>query len=84
MPARAYHATAEEGVAFRAIAGAIGRALDLPVEPRPRRHFGWLADFVGADAVVSSACRRVLTGWNPTGPTLLAHLTQPSYFRRGD
>ena len=79
-PARAYHACAEEGVAFRAIAEAIGRALDLPVEPRPREHFGWLASFVGADAPVSSARTRALTGWKPTGPTLLADLAQPAYF----
>lgn len=79
-PARAYHANAEEGVAFRAIAEAIGRTLDLPVEPRPREHFGWLAGFVGADAPVSSARTRELTGWKPTGPTLLADLAQPAYF----
>ena len=79
-PARAYHACAEEGVAFRAIAEAIGRALDLPVEPRPREHFGWLASFVGADAPVSSARTRELTGWKPTGPTLLADLAEPAYF----
>jgi nucleoside-diphosphate-sugar epimerase len=79
-PACAYHANAEEGVAFRAIAEAIGRALDLPVEPRPREHFGWLAGFVGADAPVSSARTRALTGWKPTGPTLLADLAQPAYF----
>ena len=79
-PARAYHATAEEGVAFHAIAEAIGRALNLPVEPRPREHFGWLAGFVGADAVVSSARTRALTSWGPTGPTLLADLAQPAYF----
>lgn len=80
VPARVYHATAEEGVAFRAIAEAIGRALDLPVEPRSREHFGWLAGFVGADAVVSSTRTRELTGWEPTGPTLLADLAQPAYF----
>ena len=80
VSARAYHATAEEGVAFRAIAEAIGRALDLPSEPRPREHFGWLAGFVGADAVVSSARTRALTGWEPAGPTLLADLAQPAYF----
>ena len=79
-PGRAYHASAEEGVTFRAIADAIGRALDLPVEPRPREHFGWLAGFVGADAVVSSARTRALTGWEPIGPTLLADLAQRAYF----
>ena len=79
-PARAYHACAEEGVSFRAIAEAIGRALDLRAEPRPREHFGWLATFVGADAPVSSARTRELTGWKPTGPTLLADLARPAYF----
>ena len=79
-PVRAYHASAEEGVAFRTIAGAIGRALDLPVEPRPREHFGWLAGFVGADAPISSARTQALTGWKPAGPTLLADLAQPGYF----
>ena len=80
VPARAYHACAEEGIAFRAIAEAIGRALDLPVESRVREHFGWLAGFVGTDAPVSSARTRELTGWEPTGPTLLADLAQPAYF----
>ena len=82
VPARAYHANAEEGVALRAIAEAIGRALDLPFESRPREHFGWLASFVGANSPVSSARTRELTGWEPTGPTLLADLAQPSYFAR--
>ncbi|WP_437668777.1 SDR family oxidoreductase [Sorangium sp. So ce131] len=79
-PARVYHANAEEGIPFRAIAEAIGRALDLPVEPRPREHFGWFADFAGTDAPASSARTRELTGWEPTGPTLLADLAQPAYF----
>jgi nucleoside-diphosphate-sugar epimerase len=79
-PARVYHASAEEGIAFRAIAEAIGRALDLPVEPRPREHFGWFADFAAADARASSVRTRELTGWAPTGPTLLADLAQPAYF----
>ncbi len=80
VPVRTYHACAEEGIAFRAIAEAIGRALDLPVATRPREHFGWLADFVGTDAPVSSARTRELTGWVPTGPALLADLAQPAYF----
>jgi nucleoside-diphosphate-sugar epimerase len=82
-PDRAYHACAEDGIAFRAIAEAIGRALDLRVEPRPREHFGWLAAFVGADAPVSSARTRELTGWKPIGPTLLADLAEPAYFSNG-
>ena len=75
---RAYHATAED-VPFHAIATAIGRALSLPVEPRPREHFGWLAGFLAADSPVSSARTRELTGWQPTGPTLLEDLARPGY-----
>lgn len=77
-PARAYHATAED-VPFRAIASAIGHTLGLPVEPRSREHFGWFAGFAAADSPASSARTRELTGWQPTGPTLLEDLAQPGY-----
>lgn len=82
VPARAFHACAEEGIAFRTIAEAIGQALDVPAESRPREHFGWLASFVETDSPVSSTRTRELTGWMPTGPTLLADLAQPGYFAR--
>ena len=80
VPVRAYHAIAEEGVPFRDIAEALGRALSLPIESRPSEHFGWLSSFVGADAPASGARTRELTGWAPTGPTLLADLVRPGYF----
>ncbi|WP_174286256.1 SDR family oxidoreductase [Sphingomonas bacterium] len=80
VPLSAYHAVAEEGVAFRDIAEAIGRALGLPVQSRPPEHFGALAGFVGTNAPVSSTRTRELTGWTPTGPTLLADLTEKTYF----
>ena len=79
-PARFYHASAEEGVPFRKIAEAIGHAFHLPVEPRPPEHFGWLAVFAGTDGPASSARTREITGWEPTGPTLLADLSKPAYF----
>jgi nucleoside-diphosphate-sugar epimerase len=80
-PARAYHAIAED-VPFHAIASAIGHALGLPVEPRPREHFGWFAGFAEADSPASSARTRELTGWRPAGPSLLEDLAQPGYFAR--
>lgn len=80
-PARAYHANAEEGVIFKRIAEAIGRNLALPVEPRPVDHFGWLAGFAAIDAPASSDQTRRITGWQPNGPTLLADLDNPHYFR---
>lgn len=75
-----YHAVAEEGVAFREIAAAIGRGLNLPVESRPAEHFGWFALFAGMDALTSSAWTRETLGWTPTGPGLIADIETAGYF----
>lgn len=80
VPMPAFHACAEEGVSMRAIAEAIGHNLGLPVEVRPREHFGWFAGFVENDAPTSSARTQKLLGWKPTGPQLLEDLANPSYF----
>jgi nucleoside-diphosphate-sugar epimerase len=78
QPGVRYHAVAEEGVALRDIAGAIGRGLDVPVVSLPAgeaaAHFGWLAMFTGHDLSASSAWTRQELGWQPTGPGLLADL----------
>ena len=76
----AYHGVADEGVPFQAIAEVIGRRLGLPVESRGRDHFGWFADFAGADMPASSERTRSLLGWEPTGPDLLTDLDQPGYY----
>ncbi len=76
----AYHAVADEGVPFKDIAEVIGRQLGLPVEPWGREHFGWFADFAGADMPASSARTRSLLGWKPTGPDLLTDIDQPGYY----
>ena len=75
-----YHAAADEGVAFKDIAGVIGRRLGLPVELCGREHFGWFADFAGADMPASSARTRSLLGWEPTGADLLTDIDQPGYY----
>lgn len=75
----AYHAVAEEGIAFRDIAQAIGKHLGVPAEPRAREHFGWFADFASIDMAASSEQTRAVLGWNPTHRTLLADLAQPKY-----
>jgi nucleoside-diphosphate-sugar epimerase len=75
-----YHAVAEEGVAFREIAAAIGRGLGLPVESRPADHFGWFAMFASMDAATSSAWTRETLGWTPTGPGLIEDV-RAEYFR---
>jgi len=74
-----YHA-ADENVAFRAIAEAIGRKLDLPIVPRDMDHFGWLAGFVGEDLTVSSVMTREVLGWRTDGPRLLADIQDAGYY----
>src|SRR5271163_4579137 len=73
-----YHAVAEEGVALRDIANAIGRGLKVPVVSQTPEeaagHFGWLAVFMGVDVPASSALTRERLGWRPVGPGLLADL----------
>ena len=77
----AYHACAEEGIAFKDIAAAIGRGLGVPVERREAEHFGWFAGFAGADMAASSEMTREWLGWRPEGPELLADLAQPGYYQ---
>ena len=80
VTATAYHAVADEGVPFKEIAAVIGRRLGVPVESRDREHFGWFADFAGADMPASSARTRELLGWQPTGPDLLSDIDQAVYY----
>lgn len=75
-----YHAASEEGVPFKEIAEVIGRRLGLPVASRPGEHFGWFANFAGANMSASSERTRTLLDWEPTGPGLLADIDQPGYF----
>jgi nucleoside-diphosphate-sugar epimerase len=78
-----YHAVAEEGVAMRDIAEAIGRGLKVPVKSisagESQAHFGWLAMFAGLDFPASGAKTQKKFGWNPTGPGLIADLERMNY-----
>ena len=78
-----YHAVAEEGVALKDIATAIGRGLNVPVisisPEQAQEHFGFLGLFAGRDAHTSSAKTRAKLGWNPTGPSLLTDLANMRY-----
>ncbi|AXK80571.1 NAD-dependent epimerase/dehydratase family protein [Pseudolabrys taiwanensis] len=77
-PNAKYHAVAEEGIAIRDIAQAIGQRLQLPVKSiaadEAQAYFGWLAMFAGHDMPASSAQTRQKLGWQPTGPGLIADL----------
>ncbi|AOR30087.1 3-beta hydroxysteroid dehydrogenase [Streptomyces fodineus] len=78
------HGVAEEGVAIRDVAEAIGRHLDMPVvsltPEAAAEHFGWLAGFFGLDLPASNTLTRELLGWHPTHPDLLADLDKGHYF----
>jgi nucleoside-diphosphate-sugar epimerase len=78
-----YHAVAEEGVAMRNIAEAIGQGLKVPVvslsPEQAQAHFGWLSMFTSHDLVASSAQTRERLGWHPTGPGLIADLEGMNY-----
>jgi len=81
----ALHAVAEEGIAARDIAEAIGRGLGLPVESIPAErageHFGWIGRFFAVDGPASSAATRRQLGWDPVQPGLLADLDAGYYFK---
>ena len=79
-----FHAVAEEGVPFKAIAEVIGRRLNVPVVSKSREeaaeHFGWFAMFAGMDLPASSARTRARLGWKPEQPGLIADLDHSAYF----
>ena len=79
-----YHAVADEGVPFKAIAEVIGRRLGVPVVSKTREeaaeHFGWIARFAAMDMPASSARTRSALGWQPEQPGLIADLDQAGYF----
>ena len=79
------HAAAEEGVAFRAIAEAIGHGLNLPAKSIPAEKAGELiGGFVGLiaqlDNPTSSARTRERLGWKPTHADLLTDIAAGHYF----
>lgn len=79
-----FHGVAEEGIAFRELAKAIGQRLSVPVVSKSPEeaaaHFGAFAHFAALDIRASSAQTRQQLGWQPTQPGLLADLQGESYF----
>jgi hypothetical protein len=74
---------AEEGVAWRDIAQAIGDGVGVPVRSIEAAdagaHFEFLAMFVGVDNPASSARTREALAWTPTGPDLLTDIRVGGY-----
>ena len=82
-----HHAVAEEGVAFRDIAEAVGCQLAIPVVAWSPEivddHFAQLRIFVGMDSQASSVATWLLLGWKPGGPNLVEQLAAGQYTSRG-
>jgi nucleoside-diphosphate-sugar epimerase len=78
------HGVAEEGVAFRQVAEAIGGGLGLPVTSvspdEAAKYLGFLGTFAQADNPSSSAATRALLKWDPMRNGLLADLAEGHYF----
>jgi len=70
-----YHAVAEQGVAFKDIAAAIGRILNVPVIAKNKEeataHFGSFAHFAAMDVQASSDETQRTLGWLPIGTELI-------------
>lgn len=79
------HGIGEQGIAFRDIANAIGRQLNLPVVSISREeandHFGFLGAFASSDNPMSSELTQELLDWHPTHPGLIPDLEAGHYFR---
>ncbi|MCY9593462.1 3-beta hydroxysteroid dehydrogenase [Paenibacillus chitinolyticus] len=81
------HAVAEETISTRAIAEAIGRALDIPVvtiAPEDAvAHFGFVGSFFKLSMNGSSERTRELLEWAPAGPTLIDDILAGAYKEAG-
>lgn len=76
---KVFHAVAEEGIAFKQIAAAIGQGLQVPVLSNDAKeadaHFGWFKHFAMLDCPASSVLSRQSLGWVPVQQGLLDDLT---------
>lgn len=81
---KVYNAVAEEGIAFRDIAEAIGRGLHLPVVGKTGKdaeaHFKWFTHFASLGCPASSAKTRKILDWQPVQAGLLEDLGSGVYF----
>jgi nucleoside-diphosphate-sugar epimerase len=78
------HGVADEGVAFRAIAEAIGKGLGVPARSvsadEAPKYLAAMAHFAQVNNPTSSARTRALLRWEPTHAGLLADLAERHYF----
>ena len=77
------HAVAEEGIATREIAEALGAAIGVPVESvhpdAAVEHFGWIGRFFALDTPASGAITRERFDWTPVEQGLIADIAAGYY-----
>ncbi|TBN58073.1 SDR family oxidoreductase [Glaciihabitans arcticus] len=82
-PGSVVHVVAEEGIATKDVAEAVGSALGLPVESihpdAAGERFGWVGRFFALDTPASSLLTRERLGWEPVAPGLLADIASGYY-----
>jgi nucleoside-diphosphate-sugar epimerase len=70
-----YHAAAEQGIAFKDIAAAIGQALNIPIVAKNKEetaaHFGSFAHFAAMNVQASSDETRRALSWQPRETELI-------------
>ena len=80
-----YHAVADEGVRFQAIAESIGKGLGVPAisksQEQAAEHFSWFAHFAAMDCAASGQQTREKLGWDPIRPGLIEDLENGDYFK---
>ncbi|WP_419800896.1 SDR family oxidoreductase [Mucilaginibacter sp.] len=76
-----YHGVAEEGIPFIEIAGAIAKQLQVPIAPKPEKHFGFLGSIVVADNKTSGKATKELLGWKPEHTSLIDDIENGQYFK---
>jgi nucleoside-diphosphate-sugar epimerase len=84
-PGIRYHAVAEEGMAFKHIAEAIGKGLNIPVASKSAEeaaaHFTWFSHFAKMDCAASAQQTKESLAWEPVQPGLIADLDLGGYFK---
>jgi nucleoside-diphosphate-sugar epimerase len=76
---KVFHAVAESGIAFRKIAEAIGKGLNVPVVNKngaeAEKHFTWFLHFASMDCEASSELTQKTLGWKAKCETLIEDLS---------
>lgn len=85
-PGKTWHAVDDEGIAFREIAEAVAKRIDLPAKSIPAdemmvpAYFGGLSAVVTGDFVASNTITRQALGWTPDHPGLFEDMDNGHYF----